>query len=516
MGRQVDVETTQPESDRQALGIEIRGLRKTYGDTRALDSLDLAGKPGEVLGIAGPNGAGKSTLIGILAGEITPDEGEIRIDGEVWSPQLAAQTVAVVHQEPQLFPNLTIGENLLVGREGTNVRRPSLSADERRMLADLEIDRFVNDRLERCTLAVRQRAEIARALIRNSRCFLFDEPNSALTDEESAELFNQMRRLSAVGHIVMLVSHRLAELVAISDRVAVLRDGRCAEILEGEALTQEAVASEMVVGRAERTPDETAQTPRASRETRTDHLLTLQGWTHAKNEFQDVDMHVEAGEIVALIGVEGSGARELLRSIAGFEPASGTIEMSGLRGDRAIRKVGYVAPDRRESLFANLSVGQNIVVRLGAPRMASVSGLLRKRKSVELAQRSVERFAIRCRSVDQPLTDLSGGNQQKVAIAATTIQEPQVLALEEPTRGVDIGSKSEIYELLRQYAGEGHAVVLYCTEVSEVFESADRAHVVSEGRISSPLEVRGYADMETLARDITRLERQGLLVAASA
>lgn len=516
MGRQVDVETVQSDGDRQTLGIEIRGLRKTYGDTRALAGLDLAGKPGEVLGIAGPNGAGKSTLIGILAGEITPDEGEIRIDGEVWSPQLAAQTVAVVHQEPQVFPNLTIGENLLVGREGTHVQRPRLSADERKLLDDLELGRFVNHRLEQCTLAVRQRAEIARALIRNSRCFLFDEPNSALTDEESAELFEQMRRLSAAGHIVILVSHRLAELVALADRVAVLRDGLCAAILQGEALTQEAVASEMVVGRAKRTPDVEAQTQRASKETPSDHLLSVQGWTHGKSEFQDIDLYVDAGEIVALIGVEGSGARELLRSIAGFEPASGALEMNGLRGDRAIHKIGYVAPDRRETLFANLSVGQNIVARLGSPRIASMTGLLQKRKSAALAQRAVERFAIRCRSVDQPLTDLSGGNQQKVAIAAATVQEPRVLALEEPTRGVDIGSKGEIYELLRHYAGEGNAVLLYCTEVSEVFEAADRVHVVSEGRISPPLAVRGYTDVETLARDVTRLERQGLLVAASA
>jgi len=510
------VENRPPDTDQRRPGIEIRGLHKTYGDTHALAGLDLVGHAGEVLGVAGPNGAGKSTLISILAGEITADQGEIRIDGELWSSQLAAQTIAVVHQEPQLFPNLTVGENLLVGREDTRVRRPYLSGTERNMLEELELDRFEHCRLDQCTLAVRQRAEIARALVRSSRCFLFDEPNSALTDEESAQLFDQMRRLAGGGHIVLLVSHRLAELVAVSDRIAVIRDGQCAEILNGEGLTQEAVASEMVVGRSERRVHPVAQSRRDTAESQRDHLLTVERWTHERNVFQNVDLGVEDGEILALIGVEGSGARELLRSIAGFEPAAGEIHMNGLRGERATRKVGYVAPDRRASLFTNLSIGQNMIARLGPPDIASATRLLQKSKSTGLAKKSVDRFGIRCRSIHQPITDLSGGNQQKVAIAAAIIQEPRVLALEEPTRGVDIGSKAEIYELLRRYAQEGNAVILYCTEVSEVFEAADRVHVVSEGQISAPLPVDGYADVETLARDVTRLERHGLTVSASA
>lgn len=495
-------------------GIEIEGLKKFYGDTHALDGLDLVSNPGEVLGIAGPNGAGKSTLIKILAGETTPDAGEIRIDGEVWSPRLAAHKVAVVHQEPQLFPNLTVGQNLLVGREGTKVNRPHLTNDERRLLRDLEIEGFVNRPLETCTLAVQQRTEIARALVQDARCVLFDEPNSALTDEESAELFRHMRSLAEAGHVVILVSHRLAELVANSNRVAVIRDGRRAAVLEGEDLTQEAVAAELVVGRAERSTGNLEEVVSAHNEGGA--CLQLRQWTHRGGEFAHIELAVNAGEVVALIGVEGSGARELLRSVAGFEPATGSISIGDLQGQHALQStVAYVAPDRRDSLFTNLTVGQNVFVRLGPPEIASPSGLFRKRRASTLALEAVKRFAIRCRSVFQPIRDLSGGNQQKVAIASAIVRQPRVLALEEPTRGVDIGSKGEIYQLLHQYAAEGKAVILFCTEVSEVFEAADRAYVVSDGRLSPSLTVAEYNDVEALARQITRLERHAHAQAAA-
>jgi ABC-type sugar transport system ATPase subunit len=214
-----------------------------------------------------------------------------------------------------------------------------------------------------------------------------------------------------------------------------------------------------------------------------------------------------AGEIVALVGVEGSGARELLRSLAGLEAAQGTIEISGLTGRAASRAlVAYISADRKVSLFTNLSVGENLVSRLGAPEIAGRWGNLRKRRLSRLARELVKRFQIRIRAVDQPIRTLSGGNQQKVALAGAMAKRPRVLALEEPTRGVDIGTKAEIYHLLREFVRDGNAVVAYCTEVPEVFELADRAVVVSEGHLADYLDVTSFTRVEALAADITGLE----------
>src|ERR1700691_735297 len=197
-----------------AEGIRLRGLTKRYGATVALAGVDLDLRPGEVLGIAGPNGAGKSTLVRIIAGEELADSGELTFDGKSWSPTADGRAVAVVHQEPQLFPNLTVAENVLVGREGARVGRPRLGAADAKVMQAFGIDRFADRLLADCTLATQQRTEIARAVARDAQVFLFDEPNSALTDEESDELFQEMHKLAAGGRIVLLVTHRLPDLPA--------------------------------------------------------------------------------------------------------------------------------------------------------------------------------------------------------------------------------------------------------------------------------------------------------------
>jgi ABC-type sugar transport system ATPase subunit len=487
--------------------IEIRDVRKRYGDTRALDGLDLAARPGEVLGVAGPNGAGKSTLLRILAGEETADSGEILLNG---APFTATDTVAVVHQEPQLFPNLSVADNLLVGRERGRFLRPRLRRDERALMDELAISGSARRPLELCTLATQQRTEIARALARDARIFLFDEPNSALTDEESNELFSEMRALAARGRIVLLVSHRLADLVAHSARVAIIRDGRVATVLEGDALTQEAIAQELVIAEEVAARERQAAAAEAAHG---EELLRLGGWTHAGGEFAEVDLALRAGDVVALVGVEGSGTRELLRSVAALERASGTVEIAGSAGRAATDLTAYVPATRQLSLFSNLTVGENVVVRLDR-EIADGGIVLRRRRMRRLAGSMRDRFMIKARSLGQGIRALSGGNQQKVAIAQALAKRPRVLLLEEPTRGVDIQSRQEIYRLLRDYALDGNAVLMYCTEVPEVFESADRVYVVSDGRLSEPLEVAAYERVEVLARDISRFERHGSATAA--
>ena len=494
-------------------GLRIRGLRKWYGDTRALDGLDLDARPGEILGVAGPNGAGKSTLIKILAGETTADDGEISLDGRPWDTGDEREQVTVVHQEPQLFPNLTVAQNLMVGREGTRALVRRLTADERTLLSDLAILEIADRPLSSVPLAVQQRVEIGRALARDAGVFLFDEPNSALTQEESEDLFRRMHLLADAGRVVLLVSHRIAELARHADRVALILDGQCTSVLEGEALNQEGIAAGLVTGQAAREPEEQIVMHLGEdRET----ALKLTGWTHGGGEFDEIDLHVRAGEIVAIVGVEGSGARELVRSIAGFERGTGHIEIAGRPGGGAVAAgTSLVSADRQTSLFTNLTIGDNLVSRLSG-EITRAGGALRRGRMHEIAHGLREQFRVKARSVHLPIRSLSGGNQQKVAIAAAIVRRPEVLVLEEPTRGVDIGSKREIYGLMRDYARQGHALIIYCTEVPEVFEAADLAYVVSDGRLSDPLIVMNYPDVEALARAVTRLERHGAVAPAAA
>jgi ABC-type sugar transport system ATPase subunit len=483
-------------------GIRLRSLQKRYGATVALAGLDLDIRPGEVLGIAGPNGAGKSTLVRIIAGEERPDSGELVFNGRPWTPSLDWRRVAVVHQEPQLFPNLTVAENVLAGREGASNGWPKLGASDAKVMKAFGIDRFATTALGDCTLATQQRAEIARAVARDAQVFLFDEPNSALTDEESDELFREMHKLASEGRTVLLVTHRLGDLFEHASRVAVIRDGRVRAILEGEALTEDGIAQQLVVSRG---AEASAKTGAAI-----DHggraLVAVHAWSHSA-AFHNITLDAKPGEIIALVGVEGSGARELLRSFAGLESCSGEIDIAGEMGAGSQRLSAYVPATRMLSLYTNFSVGENLLVRLGSPDIAGLGMALRKKRMRQLANEAVRRFSIRAHSVAQGIRSLSGGNQQKVAIAQALNCAPRLLLLEEPTRGVDIHSKREIYRLLRDYVGDDNAVIMFCTEVLEVYDAADRAHVVVDGGLSRAIAVGDYPHVEALATEIARMER---------
>lgn len=559
--------------------VVLENVQKRFGDTIALDGLSLTAAAGEIFGIAGPNGSGKSTMIKILAGEVEADAGRILFDGEERSDDDPARTVAIVHQEPQVFPNLTVAENILVGRERRRTLMRKVDDLESELLEAMGLAPQANRILGGLPLASQQRTEIARSLAQNARVFLFDEPNSALTDEESEDLFRRMHALADEGRVVILVSHRLNELVEHADRVAMLIDGRSEAEFAGEELTQDRLARELVVGAVQSEQAEAAEVSSHAGNA----VMEVNGWTHPEGKFTDVSMQVGSGEIVAVTGVEGSGARELIRSLAGFAPSDGAIWLKSddgraLDGDQRapegdqpppdvagapdvagesassseaqqagveagvagvdFRKkslgqlqkfgrisristigklsrrgsqqslgrkgVAFVGADRAKNLFRNLSVGENLVARLTTE--LGESGILRlktiRRHSEELA----EKFMVKTTSVAAPITSLSGGNQQKVVIASALATNPMLLILEEPTRGVDVPSKREIYRLLRQFVESGEGVLLYCTEDSEIFEVADRTVVIAKGRISGELTRDDYDDVESCAAARARLE----------
>jgi ABC-type sugar transport system ATPase subunit len=481
----------------------LRAVEKRFGETQALRGLNLEAAPGEILGVAGPNGAGKSTLIRILSGEETADRGEILLDGSPWLASGTREQAAVVHQEPLLFPNLTIFENLLIGREESRFGKPRIPEKHRLILSELGILRHGNRLVANCLLGVRQRAEIARALAKQASVFLFDEPNSALTESESRTLFEYMHDLASKGHVILLVSHRLAELVVHASRVVVIREGIVAAELQGPGLSQEAIARELVVGLTQVSLPAKPAVERSGRA-----ILRVASWTHRKRLFTDVALVVAEQEIVAVVGVEGSGARELVASLAGFAPAEGEFAAGdgalNARGKRPT--VAYLPPDRRSSIFFNYSVGDNLVSRLGRPDIASLWGFLRLGAMARLGQALRERFRVRTQSLRQPVRALSGGNQQKVAIASAIARRPSLLVLQEPTRGVDIGSKAEIYAILRDYAQQGNGVIAFCTEIPEVYELATWVIVVTNGRATEPIRVAAYPDIASLTTAIAKIE----------
>lgn len=486
-------------TDVPQVGVRIENVVKTYGDTVALAGLSLSARPGEILGIAGPNGAGKSTMVKVLAGETAPDSGTVTLNGEPWTAQTQAHRVAVVHQEPQLFPNLTVGENMLAGAETSHVLWPKGRASDRQVLAEVGLVPYINTPVGDLPLALQQRTEIARALSKNADVFLFDEPNSALTESESAELFNHMHSLASQGKVVLLVSHRLTELATNCDRVCVIVDGVVRTELAPPRLDEERIARELVVGRSG-----VASGARSAKGVSQEDLLNVADWTHRTAVFHDLNIAVRMNEIVAVVGVEGSGGRELVRSIAGFEPTTGTIGLGTRSGSDAQKAVAFVAGDRAHSLFDNLTVGENLYLRQ-AGHVTGRAGVLKRNAANAFAASAKKRYLVKAQSLGTPIRSLSGGNQQKVALASALALQPELVALEEPTRGVDLGSKAEIYRLLREYAEAGAAVVMYCTEDSEVFDAADRVLVISRGMIAGALSVLDYPDAEGLAEAIALL-----------
>ena len=524
--------------------LELTGITKRFGSTLALNSLNLAAKPGEVVGVAGPNGAGKSTLIHVLAGEVHEDAGTVELDGRRLAAADRPGLVSIVHQELQLFPNLTVLENLLIGSESNRVTRPRPTPRVRAVAAEFGLLPVADKPLDACSLVVNQLTEIARAIVQRKRIVLLDEPNSALTDSESERLFREVLRIRDEGDtVILLVSHRLSDLQRFCDRVMVVREGAVAVEFAGAELTSENIAQAIVgsaagpggqppggqPGSAGREPRPLAEAasplglsprrdggqpsgealgpPEARAGERGRIVVDVRGWTDEQGEaFSNVDLTVRAGEALFITGQEDGGGREILRSIAHLRAAKGDVATRpGVSGGMA----RYVPGNRASSLFPNLSVQDNLCVRLDPRVLGGRGGLLRRKFMAERAAAFVRRLAIRTPGLGAPIGALSGGTQQKVAIGSALASRPGFLIVEEPTRGVDVQTRQELVSTLRSFLDEGGAILGFSPELDEVFEMADAVRVAVKGKLSAPLRLTSATTLEGLARWVDMMN-QGL------
>ena len=469
--------------------LTIEHVTKTFPGVRALEDVSFDLERGEIHAVVGQNGAGKSTLMHILAGIVRPDSGRILLDGkevEIPNPARGQQLgISIVHQELSVFPSRSVAENIFVGRLPKNrlgfVDKKSLHSQARKYLNALEVTLDPWTPVRDLGFSHRQLIEIAKALSYGGNLLILDEPTSALTEHETAILLNQLRRLRDSGIGIIFVSHRLREVFAVSNRITVLRDGAVVGTQNTSDLDPDAVITMMVrrtIAALTKEKGSAAGKPRLQIQN-----LSVPRCVHG------VDLQVRAGEIVGLTGIAGAGHTEVGRALAGaISHRASDISLDGkparirtLR-DAMQRGIVYLPADRRtEGLFLRLSVQQNIV----AASLRKVRRLIwvQDRRARRMAQEYVKSLGIRTPSLDQFAVNLSGGNQQKVVLARGLTVDARILIADEPTRGIDVGAKAEVHELLRRLAQAGKSILLISTEFPEILAVSDRIVVMHAGRI---------------------------------
>ena len=476
------------------MALKLSKISKSFGPTIALDGVDLELRQGEVHALIGENGAGKSTLMNVIAGSLQPDQGKMEIHGKPYAPSnpLDARThgIALIHQELSLCPHLSVAENVLMGIESSKLGWLDREALARRTTdvlktfhhADIRPDKRVGD----LSVAARQIVEISRALAAQARIILMDEPTSSLQREDVGHLFTLIRKLSAEGISVIYISHFLEEVRQISDRFTVLRDGRTVATGEIATITDDELIAKMV-GRTQQNLFPVRTQARGPRET----ILNVQNLA-SPPLLRNASFELRRGEILGIAGLMGSGRTPLLRTIFGLErPASGTIEVNrkslpSARSTPAMRLIeglGYLSEDRKgDGLTLNQSIADNVTVT----RFDSCSrwGWLDLNAQRRQAEKLVNSLKIRTQGAQQEVGSLSGGNQQKVVVARLLHQDADVLLLDEPTRGIDIGSKAQVYETIAECAAQNKAVLMVSSYLPELFGMCDRLAVMSRGRLS--------------------------------
>ncbi|MGW4446812.1 sugar ABC transporter ATP-binding protein [Streptomyces sp. NPDC004682] len=473
--------------------LRLQDVTKSFGENSVLRGVTFEVGPGEVVALAGENGAGKSTLTRVISGAHQPDAGQVVIDGEpvtFKNPQQAmARGIEVIYQEfrQNLFPHLSVAENIhVLDRERRFgrllVSRKRMAEEARSTLAALGMDGIdVLAPVGTLGVAEQQMVEIAKATSHELRLLILDEPTAALDERESEQLFEQVRRLRDEGVSIVYISHRLDEIFELADRIVVLRDG----LVALDTPIAETGPAQVVAAMVGNAVDDFYPKERNARE---EVVLRVRGGSGTV--FQGVDLDVRAGEVLGIGGVVGCGRSSLLRALFGLEPlASGTVEVDGqavrLRNirDAIAARIAYVTPDRQaEGLCPDLSVEAN--VSLATLRQHTGPGdLVRRTREREATGEVMSRLRVRTASPESAVTSLSGGNQQKALFAKWVLTGPRVLLMDEPTRGVDVGAKTEIYRIINQLTADGVAVVLVSSDLPELVAMSDRAVVMRQGRL---------------------------------
>ncbi|SIS93841.1 sugar ABC transporter ATP-binding protein [Paracoccus saliphilus] len=474
--------------------LSLRGIVKTFPGVRALDGVQMDLYPGQVTALVGENGAGKSTIVKILTGIYQPDEGQIEVDGtETRFPtaQAAGKAgVTAIHQETVLFDELSVAENIFIGHAPRNrfglIDRRAMRTRAQEILRGIGADLNPGAKLRDLGIASKHLVAIARALSIDARVVIMDEPTAALSHKEIAELYELVEKLKAQGKAILFISHKFDEIFRIADRWTVFRDGQ----FVGEGLiaeTNEADLVRMMVGRSvdQIYPKRPARIGKPA--------LTVAGYCHP-TEFDEISFTLHEGEILGFYGLVGAGRSEVMQSLFGItQPSKGACRVG--EDVRVIRSTNqavdagivYVPEDRgRQGTVKGLPIFQNVT--LPSLDRTSRAGFLRLAEEFALAREYTRRLDLRAASLDQDVGLLSGGNQQKVVIAKWLATKPRVIILDEPTKGIDIGSKAAVHDFMSELAAEGLAVIMVSSEIPEVLGMSDRVIVMREGRIAAEFE----------------------------
>ncbi len=493
----------------QPLRLNIEHVTKTYPGVKALNDISLRVRPGEVHALLGENGAGKSTLLRTMSGVVRPDSGTVALDGEVLtlrSPLDARRAgIAMIHQELQQVPELTVAQNMFLGRPlrraGIFVDRATQEIQAAKALAQLDPAIRPNAQIKTLKVAQRQIVEIARALLENARIIAMDEPTSSLTPSEFERLAEVIRDLAARGVSIIYVSHKMDEVFKVCNRATVMRDGQLVSEVDLRDTTESAVVA-MMVGR-------TLAVAKHRSSVTSETVLSVRGLTSG-TKVVDANLDLRRGEVLGIAGLIGAGRIELLRLIAGADHAtSGSIILNGKTlprgGTRAAiaAGIGLVPEERkRDGIIPQRSVANNIA--LPSMKRFAPGGWIRRRKLRATATEILTSINLRPLQIDRPIRLFSGGNQQKAIIARWLAANTQILLFDEPTRGIDIGAKAEIYGLIEQLAAAGKSVIVVSSELPEILRLADRVLVMRQGRIAAELQRDELSEQAIVAHAVPR------------
>jgi rhamnose transport system ATP-binding protein len=482
--------------------MELTGVSKRFDATQALDDVSLTLYPGETHALLGENGAGKSTLIKVMTGIHAPDAGVLRVAGEEatfkGSGDAQKAGIAAIYQEPAIFPDLNVAENIFMSHQdrGAVVHWRRMYQDAEAILGRIDVRMDVRTLASTLPVASQQAVEIAKALSLDVRVLIMDEPTAALSAHEVSELFKQIRRLTDDGVAVLFISHRLDEVFEIADRVTVLRDGRFISSRPKAEMTQGLAIREMV-GRD--MADFFVRNPQPAG----DVVLRVDGLGR-EGAFHDVGFELRAGEVLGFAGLVGAGRTDVALALFGIAPPdAGVVELDGRRlSPRSPRQalragIAYLSEDRRA---LGLSLPQSITANITLATLRKYVTRLRlldSRAEREVASRFRDKLTIRTPSLDTPVEHLSGGNQQKTMLAKWLNAQPRVLILDEPTRGIDVGAKAEVHQIVDELAASGMAIILISSDLPEVIAMSDRVLVMREGRRMGIFE-RAEADEERI------------------